>query len=107
MVSHLTFSDKLEALYYDFTSGEARAVSYNSYRLEVGIISAACKIESNCGTQYNQGGGMVPGKPEDQKSYQGELGRELGVMCAIKIMDSNLGSTALVVNSCDKISALG
>ena len=49
---------------------------------------------------------MVPGKPKYQNSYQGELGGQLRVMCAIKIMEYILGSTTLVVNSCDNISAL-
>ena len=50
MVSHLTFSDKLDALYSEFTSGEAREVSDGSYRAEVGMSSAARRIESYCGT---------------------------------------------------------
>ena len=49
---------------------------------------------------------MVPGKPEDQNSYQGELYVQLGVICVIQIMESILGSTTLVVNRYDKISAL-
>ena len=70
------------------------------------MISAAWIIDSNCGTQYVQEGGMVPGKPEDHNSYRGELGGQLGVVCAIKFTDSILGSTTLVVNICDNISAL-
>ena len=46
---------------------------------------------------------MVPGKLEDQNFYRGELGGQLRVMCAIKIMESILGSNTLVVNSCDNI----
>ena len=49
---------------------------------------------------------MAPGKPEDQNLHQGELGGQLGVMCAIKIMESIVGITTLMVNSCDNISAL-
>ena len=49
---------------------------------------------------------MVPGKPKYQYSYQRELGRQLGVICMIKIMESIMGITALVVKSCDNISAL-
>ena len=45
-------------------------------------------------------------KLEDQNSYQGELGGQIGVMCAIEIMDCIAGSTTLVVNCCDNISAL-
>ena len=49
---------------------------------------------------------MVPGKTEDQKSCQGELGGQLEVICAIKIIESIIGSTSLVVNRCDNISAI-
>ena len=49
---------------------------------------------------------MLPGKPEDQNSYQGEIEGQLRVMCEIEIMDSKLGSTSIVVNSCENISAL-
>ena len=51
-------------------------------------------------------GGMAPGKPEYQNSYRGEIGGQLGGICAIQIMESILGSTTLVVNRCDNISAL-
>ena len=44
LVSHLTFSDKLDVLYSEFTSGEARAGNDGSYRAEVGMISAALII---------------------------------------------------------------
>ena len=47
LVSHLTFSDKLYALYSDFTSEEARAGINGSYRAYVGIISSSRIIESN------------------------------------------------------------
>ena len=49
---------------------------------------------------------MVPDKPEYHNFYQGELGGQLGVVCEIEIMESILGSTALMVSSCDNISAL-
>ena len=80
--------------------------SEGSYRADVGMSSSAWRIESNCGTQYIKGGGMVPGKPEDKNYYQGELGGQLWVMCAIEIMDSIFSGTKLVVNSCDNISVL-
>ena len=50
LVSQFTFGDKLDALYSDLTSGEARAVSDGSYRSEVVMISPVCTIESNYGT---------------------------------------------------------
>ena len=101
------FSDKLDALYSKFTLGEARAGSDGSYKAEVVMSSASWRIESKHGTQYIQGGVMVPGKSEEQNSYQGELVGQVRVMCVIKIMDSILGSTALVINICDNLSALG
>ena len=56
--------------------------------------------------QYIQGGGMVPGKPEYQNSYMGKLWGQRRIMCTIKIMESIVGSTTLVVNVCNNISAL-
>ena len=85
---------------------EAREGSDGSYQVEVEMISAACKIESNCGMQYTQVGGIVPWKSEYQNSYRGKLGGQLGVICKIQIMKSILDSTRLVVNSCDNINAL-
>ena len=49
---------------------------------------------------------MVSGKPKYKNSYQGELRGQLGVMCVIRIMVSILGSTTLLFNSCNNISAL-
>ena len=49
---------------------------------------------------------MVTGKTEDQNYYIGELGGQLGFMCAIATIEYILGSTTLVVNSCNNISAL-
>ena len=87
-------------------SVEATEGSDNSYRQEVLMSSEAWRIKYNCGTHYIHGGGIVPGKPEDQNSYQGEVRGQLGVMCAIEIMESILGITTLVVNSCENISTL-
>ena len=55
---------------------------------------------------YIQGVGMVPGKPEDQNSFIWELGSQLGVMCAVETMESILGITTLIVNTCDNTSTL-
>ena len=41
MVTHITFSDKLDVIYSDFTSGQAIEGSDGSYRSEVVLISAA------------------------------------------------------------------
>ena len=49
---------------------------------------------------------MLPVKPEDQNSYRGEIGFEIGFMYAIKIMECIVGRTTLVVNSCNNISAV-
>ena len=49
---------------------------------------------------------MVPRKPEDQNSYWGELRGQIGVICGIEIIESIVGSTTLVVNICDNLSAL-
>ena len=106
LFSHLTFSDKLGALYSEFKSGEARAGTDSYYRAEVRLISAAWIIKYNCGMQYIHGGGMVPGKAENQNFYWGELGGKLGVMCEIQIIESILDSTTLVVDRCDNISTL-
>ena len=71
MASHLTFSNKLYVLNSNFTSGEAGSGRDRYYRAEVGMNSSVWRINSNCETQYIQGGRVVPGKPEDQKYYQG------------------------------------
>ena len=63
LVTHLTFSNKLGVLYANFTAGNVRSGSDGSYRSELGLSSPVWRIESKCGMQYIQGGGMVPGKP--------------------------------------------
>ena len=70
LVSYLKFSDELYIIQFDFTSGEERSGRNRSYRSEVGLSSAAWTLESKCGTQYIQVGEMVPGKSDDQNSYQ-------------------------------------
>ena len=45
-------------------------------------------------------------EPEYQNSYRGELGGHLGVMCAIQIIDSIIGTTPLAVDSCENIGVL-
>ena len=49
---------------------------------------------------------MVPGKPLNHNSYRGELVVQLGVMCEIETMEYVLGSTTLMFNSCNNMSAL-
>ena len=58
----------------NFTSGEESSGRNGLYRSELGLSSTVWILESNCGAQYTQGGGMVPGKTEDHNSYRGELG---------------------------------
>ena len=86
LVTKISFRNNSYLLYSDFTYGKEGAVSDGSYYSENKLSSAAWKIEYNYGTQYIQGGGMVPGKSEDQNSYQGELGIQPGFMCAIQII---------------------
>ena len=106
MVSYLTFRDKLDVLSSDFTSGKEMSGINGSYRSDLGMISSAWNIKSNCVMQFIRGGGVVPGKQEDQNSYQEELGGQLGVICAIEIMEFILISTTLVVNRCNNIRTL-
>ena len=54
-------------------SGEARSGSDGSYGTEVGMSSVSWIIESNCGTQYIQGGGMVPGNQKTRNPISGNL----------------------------------
>ena len=49
---------------------------------------------------------MIPGKPEDQNYYQGQLGGQLRVMYKIQIIKSIMGTTQLAVDSCDNIGVL-
>ena len=49
---------------------------------------------------------MITRKTEDQNSYQGELGVQLGFMCAIQSIESIMVRNPLVVDSCDNIRAL-
>ena len=92
LVTHLTFSDKLDILYSDFTFRKDRSGSDRSYRSEVGPISSEWIIKYNCETQFIQGVGIVPGNPEYHNSYQGELGGQRVVMCLIQIIESIMGS---------------
>ena len=106
LVLHLTVSDKFGALCSEFTLGEVRAGIDGYYRTKLGILSGAWRIESNCGTQYIQKEWIITGKPEYHNSDRGVLEGHLGVMCVIKIMESILGSTSPMFNTCDNISDL-
>ena len=52
------------------------------------MSSAAWRTGSHCGTQYIQGGGVVAVKSEDQNSFRGDIGGQIGVMYLIKIVES-------------------
>ena len=102
LVTHIIFSDELDVLYYYFISRRDISGGDGSYWSEVVLGSASWRIESNSGTQFIQEEEVVPGKPVYQNSHKGVF----GVMWLIQNIDSIMGSTSLVVYSCDNIRNL-
>ena len=104
--SHIKRSRKVSQLLTDFRQGRARACSDGSYYPATGKGAAAWRIESNCGNEYIEGGGQVPGHSEDMCSYRTELGGIIGSSLVIQGLEIATETTPQMIMGCDNISAL-
>ena len=106
LVTQKSTSNLLDILYDELKSVTIREGSDRSYRENLGIRWAACKLESKWGTQCVEGGCMVLGAPAYQNSYRGNLGGQLGVIRFIHRLEDITVSRTLVTNWCDNVSEL-
>ena len=83
IVNHTVSSNPLDILYDNFKYGIIQVGSKRSCIENLGISSAAWRLESKCGRKFIEVRGMVTGKPEDQNSYRGKLGGKLGIIICI------------------------
>ena len=105
-LSKIQRSQNLKKLFTDFKTGKARVCSDGSFYPHSGKGGAAWRIESNCGTEYIEGGGQVPGARDDMCSYRTELGGLIGSSLAVRGLETVTQTNTQIVIGCDNISAL-
>lgn len=105
-MTYLDRSDDVTQLYSDFRNGKARTCCDGSYMPTTCSGSAAWRVESEDGTQYLEGGGVVPGNADDMCSYRTELGGLIGTSLAISAMEQVTTSSPHITIGCDNIRAL-
>ena len=106
LCAHLQRSSQLDLLFSDFTMGRSRAGSDGSYYKRYGLSSCSWRIESNCGTQFIEGGGLMPGPSDTQCAYRGEVGGLMGSIAVITALEQHLNCTTNVITGSDCMSAL-
>ena len=68
--------------------------------------ASAWRVESACGTEFIEGGGIVPGPPEVQCAFRSEIGGLSGICTATKELETLADSHTHMITGCDSISAL-
>ena len=102
-------SENTEYLKECILKGTAIAVSDGSYFPLERVGVCAWIVASNDGSEWIQGGGIVPGEEYEQNSYRSELGGALGVaviMNCIHLPDQPQQEKYKIKYCCDGLSAL-
>ena len=86
--------------------GTAYGVSDGSFYPNTRTGSCAWIISTPDGTEYIQGGGLVPGESEDQDPYRSELGGQLGLAAMASGIQLPNGISPIFTIACDGLSAL-
>ena len=90
----------------DFANGKSRAGSDGSFHVSLQKGAAAWRIESDCGTKFIEGGGIVPGPPEVQCAFRSEIGGLAGIYTITKELEDQVETHTHMITGCDSISAL-
>ena len=105
-ISHTTSTTKLLASILD---GSALAVSDGSFYPIQKVGSCGWIISSDDGTEWIQGGGLIPGTADDQSAYRSELGGQVGILVFLLSLKLPLlpdASRYNITTVCDGKSAL-
>ena len=108
-MKHIKYSTYTSKLQTDLLNGTAIAVSDGSFYPIEKVGSCGWILASSDGSQWIQGGGIIPGKPMDQSSYRSELGGQLGIVAALhslKLSSDTPNKSLHITTLCDGISAL-
>ena len=97
-------SPSIDNLLYDFTQGNTLSVSDGSYSPEHNTGGMEWKIVSQCGTEYIQAGGIIPGT--QHSAYRSELGGLYGRSIAHYALWQIKPATQPLVIACDGLGAL-
>ena len=105
-MDNLSSSPSTLNLLHHLLSGTALAVSDGSFFPDTYTGAAAWIVASPDGKEWIQGGGLIPGDPEDQDPYRSELGGQLGLaaFCSSIILPAQ--DPILLTVACDGESAL-
>ena len=82
-MNHLSSSHHTDRLWANLLNGTTYAVSDGSYFPKSDIGAYAWIIATPDGSQWIQGGGIIPGEDEVQDPYRSELGGQLGLAAVI------------------------
>lgn len=85
--------------------GTAVGVSDGSYFHLQEVGACACLFDTPDGTEWFEGGGVIPGLSSDQNSYMSKLGGQLGIASFVSQVNLPIGFYVLTA-VCDGLSAL-
>ena len=105
-MQRLRCSCSTSELYRHLMEGTAIIVSDGSYFPDYQVGACAWILATPDGNEWIEGGGLVPGPPEDQSAYRSELAGQLGAVSFLDAIDITVQDKTTMTTSCDGISAL-
>ena len=98
-MSTLRTSPSIEGLLLALRNGTSCAVSDGSFYPNEKVGAAAWIIITPDGTEWIEGGGVLPGPADVQNSYRSELGGQVGIVSCLKrsLTDRKLAYSQLVI----------
>ena len=106
-MSTLRTSPTIEGLLLALRNGTSCAVSDGSFYPNEKVGSAAWIIITPDGTEWIEGGGVLPGPADVQNSYRSELGGQVGIASCLKSLQQELdGQETSLLTACDNLGAL-
>ena len=105
-MNHLHSSKSTAQLRRHLLDGTAIQVSDGSYFLDYQVGACAWILATPDGEEWIEGGGLVPGSPEDQSAYRSELAGQVGAVSFVDSIDLAVQEGTQLTTYCDRISAL-
>jgi hypothetical protein len=106
-MSTLRTSPSIEGLLLALRNGTSCAVSDGSFYPNEKVVAAAWIIITPDGTEWIEGGGVLPGPADVQNSYRSELGGQVGIVSCLKSLKQEFdGQETSLLTACDNLGAL-
>ena len=102
---YMTSTDSTKYLKECLINGTALGVSDGSYYPVQEVGACGWIISTPDGTEWIEGGGVIPGLKSDQNSYRSELGGQLGIAAFISSVNLPKGNYTMKT-VCDGLAAL-